>query len=125
MRRGIARFHWLSALALATWAAVVLFHGFGGPGGRRKVLPPAAPVLGTTAAVFSADGQRLMTQDAYGAFRLWDAATGRAVPITQLRGLVLAPQDLHGATLTDCRLVGDWRGRDLRGARLWECDLSG
>lgn len=43
--------------------------------------------------------------------------------VLAIRGHVLTPQDIPGATLIDCRLISDWRGYSLRGARLWECDL--
>ena len=43
MRRGIARYRWLPALAFALWAGILLLHGFGHNGGRKRVpAPPAA-----------------------------------------------------------------------------------
>lgn len=103
MRRGIATFQLLAVLALASgilFAPLALLLRLARDDAERN---RPAPVVGMPESVPM-------------------VSIG---PANDARGVPLAPQDLPDVTLTDCRLVGDWRGRDLRRARLWECDLTG
>jgi hypothetical protein len=113
MHRGIARLYCLPALALAAGAGGVSYSVWGTWGGAGLTRPaaPAAHARTLPQGVFSPDGQ----------FHLLDGLTGQ---LLELRGISVDPQDLPGVTLTSCRLIGDWRGYSLRGAYLWECNLS-
>jgi hypothetical protein len=95
MRRGIATFRFLIVAASSLLAGVLLL-------GILHVMNRHRPRRFVTVAVMH----------------------GEPMLPVKLRGLTLAPQDLPGVVLTNCRLVGDWRGKDLRGAELCECDLT-
>lgn len=122
MRRGIARFQWLPAFALAAWGASCLlpFSWDTHSGGRR----PAPDAV--AASVSWRDGYRqieglTLTSSGVIAWR------SRRNPRIQFQVIdpELASQGVPGGTLVACTLVGDWRGRSLIGTNLRACNLSG
>jgi hypothetical protein len=128
MRRGIATFRFLFVVAAFLGGAICASAPFiylartQADEQRVRVAVAADQVATVRRVTFTPDGRRVIVGGDPEQVTIWDVRTGR--PLT-LKGLTVAPQDLTRASLTDCRLIGDWCGRSLVGARLWECDLSG
>jgi hypothetical protein len=82
VRRGIATFSLLARFAPATLAGALTMTAGLVLLVSRPTPPGVTPTVGTDSLI------------------QWNSAV-------EIRGLVLAPQDFPGATLTDCRLVGE------------------